>query len=155
MDILNRARLLAEQSGMTSAAAAKLGLKVNQDGQRRSALDLMAMPEVGLERVCEIWPEVAALPDFAKEVLFADSLYAGYSTRQLADIVALRKEDQISLPLDIDYLGLPSLSIEIRQKLMRVKPSTLGQASRIEGMTPAALACLLGHIKRQNLRKSA
>ena len=140
---------------MTSAAAAKLGLKVNQDGQRRSALDLMAMPEVGLERVCEIWPEIAALPDFAKEGLFADSLYAGYSARQSADIVALRKEDQVSLPHDIDYMGLPSLSIEIRQKLMRVKPSTLGQASRIEGMTPAALACLLGHIKRQNQRKSA
>ena len=115
----------------------------------------MAMPEVGLERVCEIWPEIAALPEFAKEGLFADSLYAGYSARQSADIVALRKEDQVSLPHDIDYMGLPSLSIEIRQKLMRVKPGTLGQASRIEGMTPAALACLLGHIKRQNQRRSA
>jgi tRNA uridine 5-carboxymethylaminomethyl modification enzyme len=155
MTILNDARRLAEQLGMTSAAAAKTGLKVNQDGQRRSALDLMAMPEVGLECVCEIWPEIAALPDFAKEGLFADSLYAGYSARQSADIVALRKEDQVSLPHDTDYMGLPSLSIEIRQKLMRVKPGTLGQASRIEGMTPAALACLLGHIKRQNQRKSA
>ena len=155
MNVLNAARSLAEQLGMTSAAAAKLGLKVNQDGQRRSALDLMAMPEVGLERVCEIWPEIAALPDFAKDGLFADSLYAGYSARQSADILALRKEDQVSLPHDTDYMALPSLSIEIRQKLMRVKPGTLGQASRIEGMTPAALACLLGHIKRQTLRKTA
>ena len=73
----------------------------------------------------------------------------------MADVVALRKEDQIQLPGDIDYSSLPSLSIEIRQKLTRVQPRTLGQASRIEGMTPAALACLLGHIKRQALRQSA
>ena len=155
MAVHNTARALAEQSGMTSAMAAKLGLKVNQDGQRRSAFDLIAMPEVGLARVGEIWPEIAALPDYAKEGLFADALYAGYSARQSADILALRKEDQINLPQDTDYMGLPSLSIEIRQKLMRVKPATLGQASRIEGMTPAALACLLGHIKRQTQRKSA
>ena len=155
MAVLDRARELAEQLGMTSAAAAKIGLKVNQDGQWRSALDFMAMPEVGPDKVSEIWPEIAALPEFTKEALFADSLYAGYSARQMADVVALRKEDQIQLPGDIDYSSLPSLSIEIRQKLTRVQPRTLGQASRIEGMTPAALACLLGHIKRQALRQSA
>jgi tRNA uridine 5-carboxymethylaminomethyl modification enzyme len=155
MAVLGYARGLAEQLGMTSAAAAKIGLKVNQDGQRRSALDFMAMPEVGPKKVSKIWPEIAALPEFAKEALFADSLYAGYSARQMADVVALRKEDQIQLPADIDYSSLPSLSIEIRQKLIRVQPRTLGQASRIEGMTPAALACLLGHIKRQSLRQSA
>ena len=155
MLVLEHARDLAGQLGMTSAAAARIGLKVNQDGLRRSALDFMAMPEVGPEKVSEIWPEIAALPEFAREALFADSLYAGYSARQMADVVALRKEDQIQLPADIDYANLPSLSSEIRQKLTRVQPRTLGQASRIEGMTPAALGCLLGHIKRQSLRKSA
>ena len=154
MLVLEHARDLAGQLGMTSAAAARIGLKVNQDGLRRSALDFMAMPEVGPEKVSEIWPEIAALPEFAREALFADSLYAGYSARQMADVVALRKEDQIQLPADIDYANLPSLSSEIRQKLTRVQPRTLGQASRIEGMTPAALGCLLGHIKRQSLRKS-
>jgi tRNA uridine 5-carboxymethylaminomethyl modification enzyme len=155
MAILDHARGFAGRLGMTSAAAAKIGLKVNQDGQRRSALDFMAMPEVGPGKVSEIWPEIAALPEFAREALFADSLYAGYSARQMADVVALRREDQIQLPANIDYADLPSLSIEIRQKLTRVQPRTLGQASRIEGMTPAALACLLGHIKRQSLRQSA
>jgi tRNA uridine 5-carboxymethylaminomethyl modification enzyme len=155
MDILDHARTLANSLGVTSAAAAKLGLKVNQDGQRRTAMDFMAMPEVGPEKVGEIWPEIAALPEFAKEALYADSLYAGYSARQMADVVALRKEDQIQLPAGIDYSNLPSLSIEIRQKLTRVQPRTLGQASRIEGMTPSALASLLGHIKRQSSRKSA
>jgi tRNA uridine 5-carboxymethylaminomethyl modification enzyme len=155
MDVLDHARTLANSLGVTSAAAAKLGLKVNQDGQRRTAMDFMAMPEVGPEKVGEIWPEIAALPEFAKEALYADSLYAGYSARQMADVVALRKEDQIQLPSGIDYSNLPSLSIEIRQKLTRVQPRTLGQASRIEGMTPSALASLLGHIKRQSSRKSA
>ena len=155
MDILARARSLAGDLVLTSAAAAKHGLRVNQDGQRRSALDFLSMPEVGLERVQDIWPEIAALPEFAKEALYADSLYAGYTARQSADVVALRKEDQIHLPADIDYMALPSLSMEIRQKLMRVQPRTLGQASRIEGMTPAALGCLLGYIKRQGQRRSA
>ncbi len=155
MEVLDHARTLANSLGVTSAAAAKLGLKVNQDGQRRSALDFMAMPEVGPEKVGEIWPEIAALPEFARDALYADSVYAGYNARQMADVVALRKEDQIQLPTGIDYSILPSLSIEIRQKLTRVQPRTLGQASRIEGMTPAALAALLGHIKRQSSRKSA
>ncbi len=155
MDILTRARSLAEELVLTSAAAAKHGLRVNQDGQRRSALDFLSMPEVGLERVQDIWPEIAALPEFAKEALYAESLYAGYTARQSADVVALRKEDQIHLPADIDYMALPSLSMEIRHKLTRVQPRTLGQASRIEGMTPAALGCLLGHIKRQGQRRSA
>ena len=84
------------------------------------------------------------MPDFAKEGLFADSLYAGYSARQSADIVALRKEDQVCLPHETHYMGLPSLSIEIRQKLMRVKPGTLGQASRIEGMTLGSFGLLAG-----------
>jgi tRNA uridine 5-carboxymethylaminomethyl modification enzyme len=155
MNILIKARGIAIGLGVTSAAAAKLGLKVNQDGQWRTAMDFMAMPEVGPDRVGEIWPEIAALPEFAKEALYADSLYAGYSARQMADVAALRREDQVLLPNDIDYSAMPSLSIEIRQKLIRVQPRTLGQASRIEGMTPAALASLLGHIRRRNLSKSA
>ena len=155
MDILARGRSRAAELGITSAAAAKLGLKVNQDGQWRSALDLMSMPEVGPTRVGYIWPEIASLPAFAREALYADSLYAGYSARQMVDVVALRREDQVQLPHDLNYLALPSLSMEIRHKLSRAQPRTLGQASRIEGMTPAALACLLGHIKSQSKRKSA
>jgi tRNA uridine 5-carboxymethylaminomethyl modification enzyme len=154
-DTLVYARELAQSLGVTSAAAQKLGLKVNQDGHRRTALDFMAMPEVGPIRVGEIWPEIAALPVFAREALYADSLYAGYNARQMADVAALRKEDRIQLPAEIDYTNLSSLSIEIRQKLTRVQPRTLGQASRIEGMTPAALASLLGHIKRQKTAQSA
>ncbi len=154
MDVLGLARELSQRLNLTSAAAAKLGLRVNQDGQKRTAFDFIAMPEIGFERVGEIWPELVGLPGFAKEALYAESLYSGYSARQTADVIALRQEDQIRLPSDIDYAGLPSLSMEIRQKLARVQPRTLGQAARIEGMTPAALASLLGYVKRQSQRKS-
>jgi tRNA uridine 5-carboxymethylaminomethyl modification enzyme len=153
--VLERARSLAGSLGLTSSAAAKLGLKVNQDGQQRSALELIAMPEVGMERVRSIWPELCALPTYAIVALEADAVYAGYSHRQEAEIIALRKEEQLTLPDRLDYAAIPSLSAEIRSKLSRVRPATLGQAARIDGMTPSALAVLLGHVRRRTGRKSA
>jgi tRNA uridine 5-carboxymethylaminomethyl modification enzyme len=153
--VLETARALAGGLGLTSSAAAKLGFKVNQDGQWRSALELIAMPEVGLERVRSIWPELGALPGFAIAALEADAVYAGYSQRQEADIVVLRKEEQLTLPDGLDYAAIPSLSTEMQSKLARVRPATLGQAARIDGMTPAALAVLLGHVRRRTGRKSA
>ena len=153
--MIDGARSLAAALSLTSAQAAKHGLKVNQDGQRRTALGLMAMPEVGFDRVRDIWPELGTLPNFAREALEADALYAGYVGRQEADIVALRKEEQLVLRSDIEYAAIPSLSAELRQKLSRVQPGTLGQAARIDGMTPAALAAILGHVKRRDGCKSA
>ncbi len=153
--ILDEARSLASSLSLTSAAAARLGLRVNQDGKSRTALDLMGMPGVGLEGVKQIWPDIAALPRFATEALEADALYSGYLPRQNSDIDALRREDAMLLPVSLDYGSVPSLSHELRQKLSRVRPATLGQATRIDGMTPAALAALLRHVQRPALRKRA
>jgi tRNA uridine 5-carboxymethylaminomethyl modification enzyme len=153
--ILQSARKLATDLSLTSSAAAKLGLRVNQDGQRRTALDLIAMPDVGLARVSEIWPEIDALPRFAQEALEADALYSGYMDRQNIEIETLRREESFVLPTDIDYFAIPSLSMELRQKLARVRPETLGQAQRIDGMTPAGLACLLGSIKKPRTQQVA
>ena len=155
LDRLNQARELANKLTLTSSAAAKLGLKVNQDGKSRSAFDLISMPDVGLEAVERIWPEFATLPHFAKEALEADALYSGYISRQHNEIVNLRREEEYCIPVELDYFALPSLSMELRQKLARIRPETLGQAERIDGMTPAALACLLGHIKRPRPRNAA
>jgi tRNA uridine 5-carboxymethylaminomethyl modification enzyme len=150
-----RARSLTNKLGMTSAEAAKAGFKVNQDGKRRSALDLIAAPEVGFARIASHWPELGALPRFAREALEADALYAGYLTRQEADIAALRKDEALRLADNLDYAAIPSLSAELRQKLTRTRPSSIGQAARIDGMTPAALSALLGHIRRGALKESA
>ena len=152
---LERARKLANELTLTSSAAAKLGLKVNQDGKTRSALSLIAMPDVGLAQVVCIWPEIGALPAFAQEALEADALYSGYMDRQNVEIETLRREESFAIPNDIDYFAIPSLSMELRQKLNRVKPETLGQAQRIDGMTPAGLACLLGSIRKPKSRQVA
>jgi tRNA uridine 5-carboxymethylaminomethyl modification enzyme len=152
---LERARNLANELTLTSSAAAKLGLKVNQDGKTRSALSLIAMPDVGLAQVAYIWPEIGALPVFAQEALEADALYSGYMDRQNVEIETLRREESFAIPTDIDYFAIPSLSMELRQKLNRVKPETLGQAQRIDGMTPAGLACLLGSIRKPKSRQVA
>jgi tRNA uridine 5-carboxymethylaminomethyl modification enzyme len=145
--VLERAKALATSLALTSGQAAKLGLKVNQDGNKRNALDFIGMADVGFERTAEIWPELKALPAYAIEALEAEALYAGYMGRQEAEISLLRREDGLSIPTDLDYLSIPSLSMELRHKLTRVKPATLGQASRMEGMTPAGLAALLSYIR--------
>jgi tRNA uridine 5-carboxymethylaminomethyl modification enzyme len=87
--------------------------------------------------------------------LEAEALYAGYIHRQEADIAALRREDGLALPAGLDYAAMPSLSAELRTKLQKVRPGTLGQASRIDGMTPAALAVILGHVKRRDRQSAA
>ncbi|HMT13381.1 MAG TPA: tRNA uridine-5-carboxymethylaminomethyl(34) synthesis enzyme MnmG [Aestuariivirga sp.] len=150
-EVLAAARHLAQGLSITPAAAARAGLRLNQDGQRRTAQDLMAMPEVGLDGAVRLWPELAALPAFACEALEADALYAGYLARQEEEIALMRTEEARPLPPDTDYMAMPSLSMELRQRLSRVQPVTLGQAARLEGMTPAALAVLLGHSKRKRV----
>jgi tRNA uridine 5-carboxymethylaminomethyl modification enzyme len=103
---------------------------------------------VGFDGACRLWPELAALPGFARAALEADALYAGYLTRQEEEIALLRAEDARPLASGLDYMAMPSLSMELRQRLTRVRPATLGQAARLEGMTPAALAVVLGHARR-------
>ena len=146
---------LARSLSLTSGEAARKGLKVNQDGLRRSAIDLLAMPDIGWQGVADIWPELKGLRADVVEALEAEALYAGYLKRQESDIAALRREEGAALPLDLDYAAMPSLSAELRQKLAKVRPATLGQASRIDGMTPAALAVILGHVKRRDRQTAA
>ena len=155
LEVLSHSRKLAAEISLTSSAAAKLGLRVNQDGQRRRALDLIAMPDVGLAKVAEIWPEFGALPAYAQEALEADALYSGYMDRQNSEIASLRREEQFSIPVGTDYASILSLSTELRQKLTRVRPETLGQAARIDGMTPVGLACILAHVRKPKSRQVA
>jgi tRNA uridine 5-carboxymethylaminomethyl modification enzyme len=108
-----------------------------------------------LARVKELWPEFAALKPAALAALEADGLYSGFLARQEADIVALKRDEEIALPADTDYSALAGLSSELRQKLSRVQPGTLAQAARIDGMTPAALALILAAVRRRELRRSA
>lgn len=155
MAVLADAQALASGLSLTPKEAAQAGIKVNQDGIRRTALELLAYPEVTFAELCRLWPKLGRLPPFAIEQLQADALYAGYLDRQKADIEAFRRDEALSIATDFEYSGIPGLSIELRQKLARIRPATLGQAARIDGMTPAALTVLLGHIRSGKLARTA
>lgn len=126
------------------------GFKVNQDGVKRSAHDLMRYPDITFAALTTIWPELAEIePDIAEQIEI-DARYAGYIQRQEADIQAFRRDENLPLPKDLDYSRVGSLSNEMQLKLRQHAPDTLGAASRIPGVTPAALVALLRHVKRRD-----
>jgi tRNA uridine 5-carboxymethylaminomethyl modification enzyme len=144
---LDAARAELIQASITPSAARREGVHLNQDGQYRTALDLLSHPQAGREAVLRLWPSLRALKPEVLDQLEADSLYAGYLDRQGADIAAFRRDESLTLPSDLDYATVAGLSAEVTQKLTRIKPATLGQAARIEGVTPAALSALLLKVK--------
>jgi tRNA uridine 5-carboxymethylaminomethyl modification enzyme len=147
MRTLCATRVRLQELAITPAAARREGIALNQDGQRRTALDLLAHPQAGRAVVLRLWPELADVPTAVVEQLEADSLYAGYLDRQAADIAAFRRDEALPLPADLDFADVPGLSTEIIQRLSRIRPATFGQAGRIEGVTPAALTALLLRLK--------
>ncbi|HVZ02712.1 MAG TPA: tRNA uridine-5-carboxymethylaminomethyl(34) synthesis enzyme MnmG [Dongiaceae bacterium] len=126
-----------------------MGLAVNQDGIRRNALELLAYPDVTWERLAGIWPELGDLAPEIAEQMEIDGRYAGYLKRQEEDIGAFRRDEDLALSAELDYDRVAALSNEVREKLKRVRPATLGAAGRIPGMTPAALVALLRHVRRR------
>lgn len=138
---------------VTPAAAHRAGLPINQDGTRRSAYELLSYPHIDLARLRTLWPEeIDSLPKAIAEQVAIDATYAVYLRRQSDDIAALRRDEALELPNDLDYSTLTGLSNEVRQKLEAVRPATLGQAGRIDGVTPAALTLLLAHVRRRRCR---
>jgi len=130
---------------LTPNQAAIHGLAIRQDGVRRDALELLSLTE--FPELCRIWPELGALEPEIVEQLEIDAQYAGYLDRQDADIIAFRRDEGRALPADLDYAAVIGLSNEVRQKLERIRPATLGQAARIEGVTAAAITLILAHVK--------
>jgi tRNA uridine 5-carboxymethylaminomethyl modification enzyme len=137
---------------LTPNEAAKHGLAVRHDGVRRSALDLVSLSDFAT--VARIWPELGSLEPEIVEQLEIDAQYAGYLDRQDADIVAFRRDEGRALPPELDYGAIVGLSNEVRQKLERIRPATLGQAQRIEGVTAAALTLILAYVKGQKSKNA-
>jgi len=146
--VLEAARARAQALVLTPAEAERAGFHVKQDGQRRNVLQLLAYPDIGFDALAAHWPELADWPAFAREQVEIDAGYAGYLDRQAADVAAFRRDEDLRLPADLDYASVGGLSNEAREKLGAVRPQTLGQASRIEGVTPGALTALLAHVRR-------
>jgi tRNA uridine 5-carboxymethylaminomethyl modification enzyme len=149
MDRLSRARETMRTLSMTPNEAQKHGMAIRQDGVRRSALDLLSLPDVDLPTLARIWPEIGDFAPDVAEQLDVDSQYAGYLDRQDADILAFRKDEARALPANLDYAMVVGLSTEVRLKLGRIRPATLGQAARIDGVTPAALTLVLAHVRKR------
>ncbi len=148
MTRLDAARATMRDLNLTPNEAQKHGMAVRLDGVRRTALDLLSLPGIELPMLAKIWPQIAKLAPDVVEQLEIDSQYAGYLDRQDADILAFRKDEGLRLPGALDYRAIPGLSTEAALKLGRIRPETLGQAARIDGVTPAALTLVLAHVRR-------
>ncbi|MEO6339722.1 MAG: tRNA uridine-5-carboxymethylaminomethyl(34) synthesis enzyme MnmG [Caulobacteraceae bacterium] len=144
------ARAQAKALSLTPSEARKFGFNVNEDGQRRDLFQLLAYPQIHFDALVSIWPQLASWAPEVREQIEIDAGYAGYLDRQAADVAAFRREEDLRLPFDLDYNRVGGLSGEAREKLSAVRPVTLGQAGRIEGVTPGALTALLAHVRRSD-----
>jgi len=154
MAALEAAKSLAKSLTLTPNEAAKHGLALNKDGQRRSAFELLAYPEVGWTEVHAIWPELSAIDRGIATHLEIDAKYDVYLKRQTADVDAFRRDEALVLG-EIDYSLVPGLSNEVRGKLNAARPWTVGQAGRLDGMTPAALGILAAYLRREARRRTS
>jgi tRNA uridine 5-carboxymethylaminomethyl modification enzyme len=154
MAALNAAKARAQSLRLTPNEAARYGLSLNRDGQRRSAFELLAYPEIGWEQVRSIWPELSAVDLGIAVHLEIDAKYDVYLKRQIADVEAFRRDESLILS-GVDFDEVPGLSNEARAKLEAAQPRTVGQAGRLDGMTPAALGILAAYLRREARRKTA
>ena len=155
MAALQAAMDYAKSVSLTPNEAEKFGLALNRDGQRRSAFELLSHPNIGLHQITNIWPTIADFgPDITQQVEIT-ARYSVYLERQNADVAAFQRDESVALPDDLDYAVVTGLSNEARQKLSTTRPQTIGQAGRIDGITPAALMLLTAHLRRDRRRTSA
>ncbi|PTV95279.1 tRNA uridine 5-carboxymethylaminomethyl modification enzyme [Rhodobacter aestuarii] len=149
IEALAAGRALLDSLVLTPKQANERGLRVNQDGTKRSAFELLSFPEIDFATITAALPELEAVSAEVAEQLSREALYANYITRQQQDVEAMRRDEHWEIPADFDYDALPGLSKELRGKFARAKPQTLAQAGRVDGATPAALALILAHLRQQ------
>ena len=145
---LEAARAFAHSQSLTPTQAARHGLALRRDGQRRSAFEILSYPEIGIADLVRIWPGFGAINAKIAAQLEIDAKYHVYLSRQAADVESYRRDESLILGEDLDYATLPGLSNEVRQKLQLHRPRTIGQAGRIDGVTPAALTLLVAYLRR-------
>lgn len=154
-DALDDARAFARSVSLTPKEAEKHGLTLNQDGQRRTAFELLSYPHIEMADLAKIWPRFGDLAPKIAEQVEIGAKYEVYLTRQNADIEAYRRDESFVLPESLDYASMPGLSNEAKQKLIKHQPRTIGHAAKIDGITPAALTLVVAHVKRGIGKKPA
>ncbi|WP_306117191.1 MULTISPECIES: tRNA uridine-5-carboxymethylaminomethyl(34) synthesis enzyme MnmG [unclassified Roseitalea] len=146
-EALEAGRQRVKSVSVTPQEANRFGLEINHDGVRRSAYDLLAYPRVVFVDLIRIWPELESIDAKIRERLEIEAQYAVYMERQAADIAAVKRDEGMAIPADLDYGRIAGLSNELRDKLAARKPASMAEAQRIDGMTPAALALLAMHFR--------
>jgi tRNA uridine 5-carboxymethylaminomethyl modification enzyme len=154
MATLDAARAMARELTVTPSEAARHGIALRKDGQRRSAFELLSYPDIGTSDLARVWPSFGEFAPKIAEQVETDAKYEVYLSRQAADVESYRRDESVALPDDIDYAALVGLSNEVRHKLESHRPRTIGQAGRLDGITPAALTLLIAHVRRQGRRPS-
>jgi tRNA uridine 5-carboxymethylaminomethyl modification enzyme len=154
MASLDAARAMSRALSLTPTEAAARGLSLRKDGNRRTAFELLSYPHIGIGDLIGIWPAFGDLDPKIAEQLETDAKYAVYLSRQTADVESYRRDESLILPDDIDYGTLAGLSKEVRHRLETHRPRTVGQAGRIDGITPAALTLLVAHLRRRGGKRS-
>jgi tRNA uridine 5-carboxymethylaminomethyl modification enzyme len=155
MAALQAAMDLAQNVSITPNEAEKHGLALNRDGRPRTAFELLSYPNIDLAKLTPIWPQLANLAPKIAEQVEINAKYAVYLDRQQADVASFQRDEAVILPDELDYGAVSGLSNEARAKLNQARPRTIGQAGRIEGITPAALMLLVAHLRRSSRRASA
>jgi tRNA uridine 5-carboxymethylaminomethyl modification enzyme len=148
LDAFDRSKKRLTELWLTPNEGAAFGLKINQDGQRRTAYELLSYAEHSLSTLSRVWPELNGMEGKLGQALEIDAKYAVYMDRQSADIVGMRREESRVIPTDFDFSALPGLSIELQQKLQKTRPLNLAQAMKVDGMTPSAASLLLAIIRK-------
>jgi tRNA uridine 5-carboxymethylaminomethyl modification enzyme len=149
MTALSDAKALAQSLWLERKHTEQLGLPINQDGRKRSAFELLSYPHMTIANLQRLWPELARVPPKIAEQLKTEAKYAVYLDRQAADVAAYRRDENLELPEALDYGEVRGLSHEIRQKLETIRPRTIAQAARIDGVTPAALTLLAARVRKR------
>lgn len=155
MTALEAGRNRLEALSLTPREIAGQGIRINQDGIRRSGFDLLSFPDLGFEDLVRLVPELADIPAEIRTQLACDALYAHYIERQKADVQAMKRDEAHEIPEDFDFSRLQGLSNELKGKLTHIRPRTLAHAARIDGMTPAALTLILARLRAPVHMRSA
>jgi tRNA uridine 5-carboxymethylaminomethyl modification enzyme len=154
-DKIEKINLKMIKSSISPSKAEKFGIKIAKDGILRSSNEVLTQKNVNMNKIREIWPEI---PYFSKEIdeqVEINAHYRGYLKKQKADILAFKRDENLIIPDQINYDGLSGLSNEVKAKFKEIRPKTMGQALRIDGITPAAVYILLSHVKRKSIKHIA
>ncbi len=144
-----------ENSLISPSKASKFGINIAKDGVKRNALEILSQKSVNMSKIREIWPEIKYVSREIDEQIEIKAHYKGYLKKQDADILAFKRDENLKIPENLDYDQFSGLSNEVKSKFKKIKPKTLGQALRIDGITPAAVYILLSHVKRKSIKHIA